>query len=229
MNTPLQIAIDGPVASGKGDIAARLAQKLNLLYIYTGAMYRALALMCIRSGTSCKDEKKVYALLQTISIDIDMPHAGSAYPYSVSVNHEDVTDKIITQEAAQGASDVGVLSMVRTWMVKRQQELAKGKRVVMEGRDIGLRVLPDAQMKIFLTATTEERAERRFHQWKERGIQTTYEKTLTDTKIRDLQDSTRTTDPLQKLSDAWEVDTTHMTQDTVVEMICQELTQRKLI
>jgi cytidylate kinase len=229
MNAPLHIAIDGPVASGKGDIASRLASKLNLLYIYTGAMYRALALACINHGVSCKDEKRVMNILKTLSIDITPPAAGSKYPYAVLLDGIDVSERITKQDTAQGASDVGVFSSVRRWMVKRQQEMAKGKRAVMEGRDIGLRVLPDARLKIYLTAAVTVRARRRHLQWQEKGIQKTFEETLADTKVRDLQDTTRSVDPLQKLPDSWELDTTDMDQEEVVAVIIEKLKNRKLI
>ena len=229
MNGPLQIAIDGPVASGKGDIASRLAGKLQLLYIYTGAMYRALALACIQQGVSCKDEKQVMSILRNISIEIVAPESDSEYPYAILLNHKDVTERISKQDTAQGASDVGILPGVRRLMVARQKEMALGKRVVMEGRDIGLRVLPAARMKIFLTASVSERARRRFLQWQQKGIKKTLKETLTDTKIRDLQDTTREIDPLQKLSGAWELDTTHLTQDEVVGKICEELKKRALL
>ncbi|OGG11854.1 cytidylate kinase [Candidatus Gottesmanbacteria bacterium RBG_13_45_10] len=229
MNAPLQIAIDGPVASGKGDIAARLAIQLNLLYIYTGAMYRALALACIRQGISCKDENQVMEILKKITIQFVPPPEGSRYFYTILLNGEDITERITKQDTAQGASDVGILPLVRQWMVQRQKEMSQGKRVVMEGRDIGLRVLPNAQLKIFLTASVEERAQRRFGQWQEKGIHKTFEETLADTKLRDLQDTTRSTDPLHKLTDAWELDTTQMDQEEVVTAIIEELKRRKLI
>jgi CMP/dCMP kinase len=221
MNEPLHIAIDGPVASGKGDIASRLAQKLHLLYIYTGSMYRALALACINAGVPCHDESRVMGVLKTISIDVT--------PNTILLNGKDVRVRIMKQDVAQGASDVGVFASVRQWMVARQQEMAKGKRVVMEGRDIGLRVLPDAQLKIFLTASVEVRARRRFLQWQEKGIQKTFEETVSDTKMRDLQDTTRSVDPLQKLAGAWELDTTEMSQEEVVAVIIAELKKRKLV
>jgi CMP/dCMP kinase len=221
MNAPLHIAIDGPVASGKGDIASRLASKFHLLYIYTGSMYRALALACINAGIPCNDEKRVMDILNTISIDVT--------PHGVLLNGEDVSARIMKQDTAQGASDVGVMTRVRQWMVGRQQEMATGQGVVMEGRDIGLRVLPDAQLKIFLTASEDARARRRFLQWQAKGIHKTFKETLSDTKIRDLQDTTRKVDPLQKLPDAWELDTTHMTQEEVIAAIVCELKARKLI
>lgn len=225
----LAIAIDGPVASGKGEIAARLASTLHLLYIYTGAMYRALALACINEGVPFKDEKRVESLLERSDIDMSAPDPGSGYPYKIVLNGQDVTARIIKQDTAQGASDVGSLSGVRKWMVKRQKEIARGKRIVMEGRDIGLRVLPDAQLKIYLTASLDERAKRRFNQWQTQGIQKTLEETKEDTRIRDLQDTTRKIDPLQKVDDAWELDTTHMNPDEVVTTIIGELKRRRLV
>lgn len=227
--TPLQIAIDGPVASGKGDIAARLARKLNLLYIYTGAMYRALALACIQSNVMCKDEPAVLSLLTTHTITMGVPDSSSTYAYAVFLDGEDVTERITHQDTAQGASDVGSLGGVRSWMVSAQRSIAEGKRVVMEGRDIGLRVLPNAQLKIYLTASVEERARRRHADWISKGIQKTYERTLEDTKIRDTQDMNRAVDPLQKVEGVWELDTTGMTQQHVIDTIVQELKRRNLI
>ena len=128
-----------------------------------------------------------------------------------------------------GASDVSTHSEVRKILVSRQQEIAKGKRVVMEGRDIGLRVLPQAQLKIYLTASIAERAKRRFTQRQQKGITGSFEEVLTDTHKRDIQDTTRVHDPLQKLPDAWELDTTNLTQDEVVVKIKDELRQRKLL
>lgn len=226
---PLHIAIDGPVASGKGEIAARIAKKYNLLYIYTGAMYRSLALACIRAGVPLKNEKKVVLLMKTLSFMFREPDSGSAYPFCILLNGEDVTERITWQDTAQGASDVGSLAGVRQWMVSAQREMAADKAVVMEGRDIAVRVLPEAQLKIFLTASVEERATRRFLQWKAKNIHTTYEETLSDTKIRDAQDMSRGTDPLAKVPDAWELDTTGKKISEIIDIISKELIRRKLI
>lgn len=221
-DSPLSIAIDGPVASGKGDIAIRLAKKFNLLYIYTGAMYRALALACIGDGVVFSDESGVLQVLKSHHISID----SSGH---ILLDDVDVSERITHQDAAQGASDVGIFASVRSWMVIEQQMIAEGRRVVMEGRDIALRVLPNADLKIFLTATVEERAKRRFAQWVTKGISKTYEETLEDTKKRDIQDETRKTDPLQKVPDAWALDCTGMTQDEVVDTIASELKKRNLV
>lgn len=224
----LHIAIDGPVASGKGDIAERLAKKLNLTYLYTGAMYRALAFACINRQISRSDSEGVFRVLQQVKIDlkhdISRPHG-----YSVSIDGKDISNEIFSPEVAQGASDVGVHAPVRKLMVQKQQQMVVGKSVVMEGRDIGLRVLPNAQLKIFLTATVEERAHRRQLQFEKRGIKKSLAEILRDTQIRDEQDMNRAADPLQKLPDAWELDTTNLNQEEVVDVIVDELKRRKLI
>lgn len=157
-NKLLQVAIDGPVGSGKSDISTRLAKTLGLIYLYTGAMYRALAWICAKEGIAFKDAPKVLGLLTTHAIDLRPPSQDGSRGFSVWVDHQDVTDQLFTPAMSQGSSDVSVIPDVRKFMVARQQELAKGKSVVMEGRDIGLRVLPQAQLKIYLTASLEERS-----------------------------------------------------------------------
>lgn len=227
--TPLQIAIDGPVASGKGDISARLAKTFGLVYIYTGAMYRALALACIEQKISLKDKAEVLRELSEINIDLVDPDTGSDYAFKVLLDGKDVTERISHPDVSMGASDVGTIPEVRVLMVERQKKIAEGKRVVMEGRDIGLRVLPNAQLKIYLNASLEERAKRRQLQWAGKGINKTYQEVLLDTKERDKQDMGRSADPLQKLPDAWELDTTGLTQNEVVEKIKHELMRRQLL
>lgn len=229
MDKPLQIAIDGPVGSGKSDISGRLAKTLGLTYLNTGAMYRALAWICVREGVSLKDSVHVLPLLSKYTIDLRPSSKDGSRGFAVWVGDTDVTDKIFTPAMSQGASDVSTIPEVRTFMVARQQELAKGKNVVMEGRDIGLRVLPNAQLKIFLTATLKERARRRWEQYKTIDPAKTLAQEIADTKIRDTQDTNRAADPLQKLPDAWELDTTGMMQDAVVSAIIAELRRRKLI
>ena len=225
----LQIAIDGPVAAGKGDIAARLAKKLHLLYIYTGAMYRMLALACITDGVSMKDEQVVFGVFQKSHIELVRPEKDRNETFIAMLNGVEVNDRIMEPDVASGASDVGVFPSVRKEMVARQQKIADDKPVVMEGRDIGLRVLPHAQLKVFLTASLEERAKRRFDQWKQKGIDVSMEEVIEETKSRDTQDIERATDPLQKLPDSWELDSTDLSQEQVVEAIIAELTKRKCI
>jgi cytidylate kinase len=228
--TPLQIAIDGPVGAGKSDVSNRLAQELGLTHLYTGAMYRALALACLHSGISPSDQPRVIQLLATTTIDLT---PGSKRGYTVLLNQEDVTEQLFTPEVSAASSDVSVISEVRKHMVALQQKMAEGKSVVMEGRDIGLRVLPNAQLKIYLTADVAERAKRRWEQLKMHGkvedSALTFEKVLEETKARDFQDMNRAVDPLRKLPEAWELDTTHLSQDQVVAAIKQRLGERGLL
>lgn len=228
-SVPLQIAIDGPVAAGKGDIASRLAQVFHLIYINTGAMYRMLALACIERKIDRKDVKNVLRVLDDVTIDLGAPPKNSLRTFIALLDGYDVTDRILDPDVSQGSSDVAVIPEVRIRMVELQKKMAENKAVVMEGRDIGLRVLPSAPLKIYLTASLEERAKRRFLQWQKKGITKTLEETIEETKIRDTQDMSRSSDPLQKLPDAWELDTTGMTQDEVVERITKELEKRGLL
>lgn len=226
---PLRIAIDGPVGAGKSDISARLAKELGLVYLYTGAMYRVLALACYQENVAYKDVNRVLPLLSRYVIELAQPSESSQRPYMVLLNGEDVTELLFTPEIDKGASDVSTLLPVRRFMVKRQQEMAEGKRVVMDGRDIGLRVLPNAELKIYFTASLEERAKRRQLQYQQQGHPMTFEEVLADTQQRDLQDTTRSVDPLQKLPDAWGLDTTGKNQEEVVAAIKQELSRRGLL
>lgn len=227
--SPLQIAIDGPVGAGKSDISARLAKKLNMIYVNTGAMYRACAYLCFINKINYKDEERVLSLVQKHIIDLKEPLPKSKKVFRLLIDGKDVTDKIFNPEMDKGSSDVSTLSKIRVYMVNLQQRIALGKSVVMEGRDIGYKVLPNAQMKIFLTASIEERAKRRFKLAKIKKINKTYQENLEDTKSRDYQDTTRKTDPLKKSEDAWEFDTTKLTQNQVVNQIINELIKRKLI
>jgi len=226
---PLQIAIDGPVGAGKSDISARLAAKLRLLYLNTGAMYRALAYACRRERIAYTDTSRVLECMRRTRIDLKKPDSGSRRPFAVFVNGTDVTEELFTPETDKGASDVSTIADVRRYLVERQQEMAQGKAVVMEGRDIGLRVLPHAQLKVFLTARVEERARRRLLQFQEKGLAKTIDDVIADTRNRDTKDSTRTADPLTKLPDHWELDTTGLSQDDVVKAIIDKLADRKLI
>ncbi len=227
---PLQIAIDGPVGSGKSDISARLAKELGLVYFYTGAMYRAVAYACIQNGIPFKDVHAVTDLLQNIRVELVQPDPESHRAFKVLLDGRDVTESLFQPDVDHGSSDVSTIAEVRAFMVNKQKEMAQGKSVVMEGRDIGLRVLPDAQLKIYLTANLRERANRRYLQWIDRGVTNkTLEDAVTETASRDDQDMHRQVDPLQKLPEAWELDTTGLTQDEVVARIHDELITRNLL
>jgi len=230
MTSPvLHIAIDGPVGAGKSDISSYLAKNLGITYVYTGAMYRTVAYACITSTIDPHDKEKVLALLSDLAILLGPPDVNSSHPVKIILNTVDVTDELFTPAVDSITPIVSSIPEVRREMVKLQQAQAKGKSVVMEGRDIGLRVLPDAQLKIYLTATVEERAKRRHLQMKSKGISKSYQEVLKDIKERDILDTTRTVDPLQKLPSAWELDTTGMTQEEVVSRIKEELVRRNLL
>lgn len=226
---PLHIAIDGPVGSGKSDISNRLAKRLGILYVYTGAMYRALAYACKKQHVPWKDESQVLSVLAQTAIALVPPPPESNRLCTVLVDGVDVTELLFTPEMSQGASDVGTIEAVRKHMVDKQQKMARGQSVVMEGRDIGMRVLPDAQLKIYLTADLETRARRRWEQMGAAGIEKPLAEVIEDTRARDIQDTTRATDPLQKLPDAWELDATGLTQDEVVDRIMRQLKEKGLL
>lgn len=228
-NKSLQIAIDGPVGSGKSDISTRLAKKIGLVYLYTGAMYRAFALACLRDHVTPKDTPHVLPLLTKYSIDLVPPDTKAKRAFKVLLNGKDVTEKLFTPRVDIATSDVSTLPEVRKFMVARQQELAQGKSVVMEGRDIGYRVLPNAQFKIFLTADPRVRARRRFAQYQSKGIKKTFQEVYKDTLLRDDQDKHRAADPLKKLPDAWRLNTSGMNQTQVIAAITGELKRRHLI
>lgn len=229
MKAPVQIAIDGPVGAGKSDIASRLAENLGFLYIYTGAMYRALAFFCVREHIACDSEPAVLMLLNKTKIALDTPSPNSPHPVTVLVNGQDQTQYLFDPVIDTAVPIVSSLPRVRQVMVERQQQIADGRSVVMEGRDIGIRVLPHAQLKIYLTASIEERSRRRFQQLQKKGIQKSYEEVLLETQKRDIQDMNRASDPLRRLPDAWELDTTGLSQAEVIEKIRQELIRRQLL
>lgn len=227
MKPPLHIAIDGPVAAGKGTIAGLLARKLGILNLYTGGMYRALAYSCYQNQISWNDKQKVLAHLKKIQIKLVTDNSN--FGCRILLNGNDITREIATTKFGEGASIVSVYPKVRQIMVKLQQYMAKSASVVAEGRDIGLRVLPDAQIKIYLTASLKERAKRRWLQIKTSGSKKSYPAVRSDVHDRDTRDLARETDPLQKLPDAWELDTTYLTPPKVVEKIMAELKQRQLL
>lgn len=201
------IAIDGPSGSGKSTAAKLLAKKLNITYIDTGAMYRAVGLFCIRKGVSTKDKEAVEALLNEIHITFKMD--GDIR--RILLNGEDVTDTIRTQEIGMAASDVGAIAAVREKLVFLQQQMAKEQSVVMDGRDIGTVVLKDAKIKIYLDATAEERTRRRMGELAEKGIESDFETVKAEMIERDYNDTHREVTPLRKAEDAVYVVTDGMT------------------
>ena len=212
------IAIDGPAGSGKSSVAKVLAGRLGFYYLDTGAMYRALAYRALSTNVSPADEPAVAAIASGDSIEFGHVK-GEPLPSRVFIGGEDVTDAIRTPEVDDAVSPVARLPLVRSAMVAQQRHLAKGANIVVEGRDIGTVVFPEAQLKVYLTASPEERARRRAAQLAASGI-TADEKGVHDAILRrDEIDTTRTHSPLAAAADAVLIDTTGQTLDEVVERI----------
>lgn len=211
----LNIAMDGPVGAGKSSIAQAVADRLGILHLDTGAMYRAVGLSAIRAGVDLQDEKAVTAHVRRISVDVAHTEGGQR----TIVGGEDVTGLLRTPEVSMAASTVARYQGVRREMVNIQQKLAAQTPMLVDGRDICVRVLPNAPVKIFLTASAEERARRRWLEMQAKGDPTPYEDVLRDLRARDEQDMNRAVDPLRPTEDAVIVDTTEMTFEQVVAHI----------
>jgi cytidylate kinase len=212
---PMNIAIDGPVGAGKSSIADQVAEKLDILHLDTGAMYRTVGLHAIRTGTDMSDEEAMAALVETIDVQVRYENGAQR----TLLFGEDVTDLIRTGEVSAAASAVSRWGAVRRRMVRAQQEMAAKADMLIDGRDIGTVVLKDSPCKIFLTASAEERARRRYEQQIAKGDMTPYEQVLRELNARDEQDMNRKTDPLRQAEDAVLVDSTKMTIDEVVDAI----------
>jgi len=210
-----QIAIDGPAGAGKSTIAKILSNRLGFVYVDTGAMYRTLALACLREGIDLANEEKVSQIC--IAAPITIKYIDGVQ--NMFLNGENVSQEIRTEVVSKAASDTSKFQKVRERLVSMQQDLAKEYDVVMDGRDIGTKVLPDATLKIFLTASVEVRAKRRFLEYQEKGMECDINEIAEDIKQRDYNDSTRAISPLVKAQDAIEVDTSDLSIDEVVEKI----------
>ena len=211
----MQVAIDGPASSGKSTISKLIAKENHFVYLDTGAMYRVVTLAVLKNQISLDDHKASEQLVQTIEIGFSMQDGKQ----SVFMNGEDVTDEIRSVEVTRNVSAVSALKEVRTRLVHLQREIAENHSIIMDGRDIGTVVLPQAEIKIFLVASVEERAKRRFIENQEKGIKMSYEELVEDIRRRDHIDSTRKESPLKKAEDAIEIDTTTMTIDDVVKTV----------
>jgi len=217
----LIIAIDGPAGAGKSTIASRLARKLGYANLESGAMYRALALKAILSDISFDDESALAQLAHDSRIQLEPAASGNR----VLLDGQDVTQRVREADVTEGASRVSVHPQVREWMVARQQEMGAVGGVVMEGRDIGTKVFPNADVKIFLDADPVVREQRRLEQQKLRG--TTAEATAAELRERDHRDRTRAASPLVPAADALVLDSTSLSEDQVLGKI-EELVRRKL-
>ena len=211
----MQVAIDGPASSGKSTISKLIAKETNFLYLDTGAMYRATTLAFLRNHISVDDEKAIEKLLEHLEISFKNTEDGQL----VFLNGEDVTREIRDLEVTRNVSAVSAIKAVRVKLVQMQREIAENHSIIMDGRDIGTVVLPQADIKIFLVASVEERAKRRFIENQEKGIEMSYEELVEDIRRRDHIDSTRKESPLRKAEDAIEVDTTKMTIEDVVKVV----------
>ena len=205
----ISVAIDGPSGAGKSTLAKRLAGELGYVYVDTGAMYRAIGLYTLRQGKDPKDAAAVEALLPQINMEAKPAPGGQ----QMLLNGEDVTAEVRREEVGMAASAVSAHPAVRAFLLEKQREMARSQNVLMDGRDIGTVVLPDATVKIFLTAAAEARAQRRMKELVEKGQPKSFEAVLADVLQRDLQDSTRAAAPLKQAEDAIRLDTTYLDFD----------------
>lgn len=211
----MNIAIDGPVGAGKSSIADKVAKRLGILHLDTGAMYRAAALHVLRSGVDPQNEAAASACCEGADVAVRYENGAQR----TLLGDEDVTGLIRSGEVSMATSAVSRYPAVRARMVRAQRELAARSDMLIDGRDIGTRVLPHAPVKIYLTATPEERARRRYEQNRQKGDETPYEQVLRELNERDRQDMSRATDPLRQAEDAVYVDSTGMTPQQVVDAI----------
>ena len=211
----ISVAIDGPAGAGKSTLAKAAAAELGYIYIDTGALYRAIALACIKNEVSIGDEDAVKAFLPEIDIRLIFFNGEQ----HILLNDSDVSGEIRSENVSMAASRVSAIPDVRAFLLKLQRSFAKNDNVIMDGRDIGTVVLPNAQVKIFLTASPEKRARRRVVQLQEKGEEADFDKILFDIVQRDYNDSNRKTAPLKAADDAINLDTSDLTLEESVERI----------
>ncbi len=209
------IAIDGPAGAGKSTIAKFLAKELKLIYVDTGALYRAIGFYMVENGVSIDDDAAVIAALDGVRVSLAYVDGEQR----VFVNDADVSDRIRTPQISMAASKVSAIPAVRAFLLQLQRDIAATNSVIMDGRDIGTTILPNADVKIFLTASPEARAERRYKELIEKGEQVTFEEVLADMVKRDYDDAHRAASPLRKAEDAIEVDTGDLTlEESIAKM-----------
>ena len=216
MSKTYAIAIDGPAGAGKSTIARRLAKEMGYMYVDTGAIYRTVAYFFDLWGIAPKDIDGITRYIDELTVNIEYDEDGLQH---MIMNGMDVTDDIRTQDISQKASLVSAHAIVRDMLLDMQRDLAKKHNVIMDGRDIGTVVLPKATVKIFLTATPEIRARRRYDELVAKGTETTYEKVLAEVKQRDHQDTTRPIAPLKQAKDAFLVDSSDLDIEGVIAAI----------
>jgi cytidylate kinase len=218
----VSVAIDGPAGAGKSTLARRLAADFGYIYVDTGAMFRAIGLYALRAGKDPKDNEAVNALLPNITLEFAFIE-GEQHIY---LNGEDVSTAIRTEEVGMAASAVGANPAVRAFLLEMQRDMARTQNILMDGRDIGTVVLPNATVKIFLTASPEARATRRWKEYQQKGIDTPYEDVLADVKQRDYQDTHRAAAPLKQADDAVLLDTSELNFEQSFEAMKKMITEK---
>src|SRR5258708_19312069 len=225
MPQSFQIAVDGPVAAGKGTVCRLVAERLGFLYVDTGAFYRCAALLAHANKIPFTNEAAVVAVVKEHEIDMRPPSEDEkdGRLTTVLLDGEDVSWKIRTETVSQGASIVAAHKNLRAELVRQQQQIARKINVIMEGRDITFRVLPDAQLKVFLTATDTVRSQRRYQELLAKGQDVMFDDIYKDLLERDKRDMERDVDPLHIVPDAWVIDTSTLTIEQVVDLIVQKV------
>lgn len=218
----MNIAIDGPAGAGKSTIARAAAKTLGYIYVDTGALYRAVGVYSLRKGLDTKNPETVAATLSHIQVELKFQDGVQ----HVFLNGEDVSEEIRTPKASMAASDVSAVPAVRQFLFDLQRDIAAKNNCIMDGRDIGTVVLPDAEVKIFLTASPEARAVRRFRELQEKGATDTYEEVLADLAERDYNDSHRAVAPLKPAEDSVLVDTSALTLSESVEKVIEVIKEK---
>lgn len=211
----MAIAIDGPSGAGKSSIAKALAKKLNIIYVDTGAIYRTVGLYVYRNGVESRDKDKIIAMLPEISVKLAYIDGAQ----HIFLNGEDVSGLIRTETISRYASDVSAIPEVRAFLLSLQRDMAKETSVIMDGRDIGTVVLPDAEVKIFMTASAEVRARRRYKELVEKGESVVFEDVLAAIITRDTNDSTRATAPLKAADDAVILDNSEINAEETLNRV----------
>lgn len=218
----INVAIDGPAGAGKSTVARAAAAKLGYIYVDTGALYRAVGVYCLRNGITTNDAEGVGAILGKITVELKFIDGVQ----HVFLNGDDVSTEIRLPEASMAASNVSAIPAVRAFLFDLQRDIAANNNCIMDGRDIGTVVLPDAEVKIFLTADDEERAMRRYKELKEKGSEVTFQEVLDDLRVRDYNDSHREIAPLKPAEDSVIVNTTGYTLEESIEKIVNTVKEK---
>ena len=212
------VTVDGPAGSGKSTIAKIIAKKYGFTYLDTGAMYRMIALYALENSVDLENSKAIESMLENTKLDI----VGNQF----FLNGRDVSEEIRTPRVSAVVSPVSAIKEVRVKLVELQREISKGKKIILDGRDIGTVVFPNGDVKIYLVASPEERAKRRLKEYEQKGVEADYESVLASIKERDYIDSTRKESPLKKAQDAHEIDSSTMSIDEVVEIISKYIDEK---